>query len=163
MLARQIAVGFGIAVILPLLIHYGVATFYPPPKMQTIVTATIMPPNPTPEERQKYRDEERERQQEQRKQREAYDAAAKDFAHHLVVVSTPLGVAAILIGAYLALHAIGTGLIFGGIFAVTLGYWSYWQYLEDWVRFVSLLVGFAILLFVGYRRIAQTRPSAGPS
>jgi len=31
MLARQIAIGFGIAVIFPLLVYYGVATFYPPP------------------------------------------------------------------------------------------------------------------------------------
>jgi hypothetical protein len=160
MLARQIAVGFGIALIFPLLIYYGVATFYPPPKMQTTVVASIMASNPTPEERQKYRDEDRERQQEQRKQKEAYDAAAKDFAHHLVIVSTPAGVAAIFIGAYLALQAIGTGLIFGGIFTVTCGYWSYWQYLDDWIRFVSLLAGFIILIFVGYRRVAGKGPRA---
>jgi hypothetical protein len=78
-----------------------------------------------------------------------------------VVVATPLGVAAILIGAYLAFHAIGTGLIFGGTFTVTSGYWSYWQYLDNWVPFISLLAGFAILLFVGYRRVAGVNTRVG--
>jgi len=39
---------------------------------------------------------------------------------------------------------------------------NYWQYLEDWIRFVSLLAGFAILVFVGYRRVAPS-PSPGPA
>jgi hypothetical protein len=156
MLARQIAVGFGLAIMFPLLVYYGVSTFYPPPKHNAIVTAeySSLPPNATPEQRTEYEARRRQRQ----KQQDAFDAAARDFARVLVIASTPLGLAAILIGAYLSLHAIGTGLIVGGIFSVTWGYWSYWGYLDDWVRFVSLLLGFAILLFVGYRRIAG--PSA---
>ena len=156
MLARQIAVGFGIAVIFPLLVYYGVATFYPAPKRQAIVAAVMMPPNPTPEERQTFSEKQREREHKQQEQDEAFKNAAKDFARHLVIFSTPLGVAAILIGAYIPLHAIGTGLIFGGIFTVAWGYWSYWFYLDDWVRFVSLLAGFLTLLFVGHRRIVGT-------
>jgi hypothetical protein len=162
MLARQIAVGFGIALIFPLLVYYGVATFHPTPKRQDIVTATLVQAptaNSTPEQ-QKELDEQRQKRHEQQL---AYEAAAKDFARVLVTVSTPLGVAAILIGAYLALHSIGTGLIFGGIFTVAWGYWGYWQYLDDWIRFVSLLAGFAILIFVGYRRIGGVRASTGAS
>lgn len=161
MLGRQIAVAFGVALIFPLLVYYGVATIFPPPKTASVVYASLMlTPNSTPEERQRYDDQ----QKEQQKSREAYQAAAKDFAHRLVLIATPFGVAAILIGAYLSLYFLGTGLIFGGIFTVTWGYWGYWQYLEDWVRFVSLLAGFAILLFVGYRRIAMPQkptPSIG--
>ena len=162
MLARQVAIGFGIAFIFPLLVFYGVATFFHPPKMQSAVVATMMPPNPTPEERQQYIEQQQQRQKEQKQRQEAYNIAAKDFARHLVIISTPLGVAAILIGAYLALHAVGTGLIIGGIFTVAWGYWSYWLYLDDRVRFVSLLVGFIILLFVGYRRVAGTNTRVSP-
>jgi putative Mn2+ efflux pump MntP len=158
MLARQIAVGFGIALIFPLLVYYGAATFYPMPKYQDVVTAALVSPaNPAPEQRKDYE----EQRQKQREQQLAYNAAAKDFARVLVAVSTPLGAAAILVGAYLALESIGTGLIFGGIFTVVWGYWGYWQYLDDWIRFVSLLAGFAILIFVGYRRIAGGRASPG--
>jgi hypothetical protein len=154
MLARQIAIGFGIAVIFPLLVYYGVATIYKPPQMQYAVTALVMPPNPTPEERQKYTQDQQAERQEQQKRQEEYKIAAKDFARHLVIIATPLGIAAIFVGAYLPLYAIGTGLIFSGIFTVGLGYWNYWSFLEDWIRFVSLLAGFLILLFVGYYRVA---------
>ncbi|HML06771.1 MAG TPA: hypothetical protein VK430_01410 [Xanthobacteraceae bacterium] len=161
MLARQIAIGFGIAVIFPLLVYYGVATIYPPPERPGVIAAVLMPPNPTPEERQEYREKERERQQKQKEQEEAYKAAAKDFARHLIVIAAPLGYAAILIGAFLPLYAIGTGLILGGISTVGHGYFAYWQYLDDRVRFVSLLVGFLVLLFVGYYRIAGPNTRAG--
>jgi hypothetical protein len=151
MLARQIAIGFGIAIIFPLLVYYGVSTFHHAPKMQDFYRTTCtFPPGATADER-------KECTEKQRIERETYDNAAKEFARVLVLVSTPLGVAAIFIGAYLPIHAIGTGLILGGIFTVGWGYWGYWQHLEDWIRFVSLLAGFAVLLFVGYRLFATSR------
>jgi uncharacterized membrane protein YphA (DoxX/SURF4 family) len=101
-------------------------------------------------------DERREFNDEQRQRQEAYSDAAREFARILVIVSTPLGLAAILIGTYLTFLSVGTGLIFGGIFTVAWGYWAYWSYLDDWIRFVSLLAGFAILLFVGIRRTTRT-------
>jgi uncharacterized membrane protein YphA (DoxX/SURF4 family) len=156
MLARQIAIGFGIAIIFPLLVYYGVASVYPPPqlKYEAYASAVIAPgPNATPEERQKYAQDLNERQQRQRAQQAEFAEANRDFARYLVVISTPLGVSAILIGAYLPLYAIGTGLIFGGTFTVGSGYWQYWSYLENWVRFASLLAGFVILIFVGYYRV----------
>jgi hypothetical protein len=69
-------------------------------------------------------------------------------------LATPLGVAAILIGAFLSIYAAGTGLIVGGMASVAFGYFGYWQHLDDRVRFVSLLASFAILRFVSYRRMA---------
>jgi hypothetical protein len=143
MLARQIAIGFGIAIIFPLLIHYGVATFHPAPKFES--STTLLAPNATADERKEYSAQQQQRQK-------AYAEAAKEFARILVIVATPLGLAAILIGAYLSFQAIGTGLIVGGILSVSWGYWSYWSYLDDWIRFASLLAGFALLIFVGIRR-----------
>jgi uncharacterized membrane protein YphA (DoxX/SURF4 family) len=147
MLARQIAIGFGIAVIFPLLVFYGVSTFYPAPKYPSDGTGECMLRAATPEDRV-------ECAEKQHVAREAYTAAAREFSWRLLIVATPLGVAAILIGAYLKFYAIGTGLILGGIFTIGLGYWGYWQYFEDWARLVSLLAGFIILLFVGYGRVA---------
>jgi hypothetical protein len=132
MLARQIAIGFGIAVIFPLLVYYGVSSFHPAPRMADFVGNTA-----------------------------AFNAAAKEFSRILIYVATPLGIAAILIGSYTRLNSIGTGLIFGGIVAVALGYANHWASLDDWVRFVSLLAGFAVLLFVGYRQFAGTPAVAG--
>jgi hypothetical protein len=157
MLARHIAIGFGIAVIFPLLVYYGVSTYHPAPKrLDFFETAEVPPYTGTPQERKEYEDKRRKAQQ-------AFNTAAKEFSRVLVIVATPLGVAAILIGAYLPIHGIGIGLILGGIGTVGYGYWSYWEHLEDWARFVSLLAGFAILLFVGYRRLAVRRPNSGTS
>jgi hypothetical protein len=155
MLARQIAIGFGIAIIFPLLLYYGVRTFHPAPVMELTPVAEQFNPQATPDER-------RTNQQKQRDRQEAYTARAKDFARVLIIVSTPLGIAAILIGAYLSNAAIGTGLILGGIFTVAHGYWGYWSYADDWLRFVSLLVGLAVLVFVGHHRIRK-RPEMGSS
>lgn len=146
MLARQIAIGFGIAIIFPLLVYYGVRTVHAPPVWHSIVTAPGFSSAETSSE------EKQANQQKRRGQEQAYAAAAKDFARVLVVVSTPLGIAGILAGAYLANVAIGTGLILGGIFTVAHGYWGYWNYADDWLRFVSLLVALVVLVFVGYRR-----------
>jgi hypothetical protein len=137
MLARQIAIGFGIAIVFPLLVYYGVRTAYSPPKWDTEVYSSPM----TAEDRQR-----------QRERRDAYTARSREFARVLIMASTPLGIAAILIGTFVSLPALGTGLILGGIFTVAHGYWGYWSYADDWLRFVSLLLGFAVLLFVAYRR-----------
>jgi hypothetical protein len=135
-------------------------SIYTPPKLPAYVAAADAPINPTPEERQHYLEQRQAQQQEQNRRYEAYEAAAKVFAGHLIYFATPLGICAIFLGAYLPLYAIGTGLIIGGIFTVGFGYWHYWQYLADWVRFVSLLAGFVILLFVGYYRISGSNTRA---
>lgn len=151
MLARQIVVGFGIAAIFPWLIYYGLSTFYPPPKTQDFYGSAPyqpLPPTATAEERKTFAAE-------QARKREAFSAAANAFARVLFTISTALGVAAILVGAYLRPNSIGAGLILGGISSLALGYWGYAQYLDDWVRFVSLLAGFVALLFVGFRQLAR--------
>ncbi len=153
MLARQIAIGFGIAVIFPLLVFYGVSTFHPAPKYSDYRTTECMMLAVTPEQRV-------ECTRRQRAMLDAHAAANKEFAWRLITVGTPLGLSAILIGAYSSIYEIGTGLILGGIVTVTFGYWSYWQYIADWARLGSLLVGFVILLFLGYRRVREIRSPA---
>ncbi len=147
MLARQIVIGFGIAIIFPLLVYYGVSTFHPAPKLES--SPIQIAPNATADERKESLAQQQQLQQQRQK---TYADAAREFARVLAIASTPLGVAAILIGAYLSFQAIGTGLILGGVLTVAWGYWNYWSYLDDWIRFISLLAGFAILIFVGVRR-----------
>ena len=58
---------------------------------------------------------------------------------------------------------LGTGFMFGGIFAATTGYWFHWSYLEDWVRFVSLLAAMAVLVFVAYRQFSSATEARRPA
>jgi len=151
MLARQLAIGFGIAIIFPLLVYYGVRTFHSPPKWPE---TELSSPQATPEQRQAQQQRERER-------RDRYYAQSRDFARVLIIASTPLGIAAIVIGTVISLPSVGTGLILGGIFAVATGYWGNWHYADDWLRFVSLILGFAVLLFVAYWRWPKATTQSG--
>ena len=53
---------------------------------------------------------------------------------------------------YAALGQDAAGLAFGGMFTVVEGYSGYWDYLDNWVRFVSILAGLCIVVFVGHRQ-----------
>ena len=141
MLAKKIALGFGLAIIFPMMIHYGVSTFSLEPKFESYAKQEEFNKTATPQEKiQKV---------------EARESAQKQFEKHLYMVAVPLGLVAILIGAFSRVQSIGSGLMIGGIFSITDGYINYWSHLEDWMRFLSLLAAFAILLIVGYKKIEK--------
>ncbi|NDD71293.1 hypothetical protein EBZ97_04530 [bacterium] len=141
MLAKKLALGFGLAIIFPMMIHYGVSTFSPEPKFESYAKQEEF--NKTATSQEKIQKE------------EARESAQKQFEKHLYMVAVPLGLVAILVGAFSRVQSIGSGLMIGGIFSITDGYINYWSHLEDWMRFLSLLAAFAILLIVGYKKIEK--------
>lgn len=150
MLAKKFALGFGIAIILPMLVHYGVSTFSPAPKWDNYYD------NYSYQRYDKATPEERVQLDKERKEKDKiWQEKLKIFQRNLFFVSVPVGIACIVIGAIMPIQAIGTGLMFGGIFSLTEGYMFYWSELQDWMRFLSLLVAFIVLIFVGYRRLAK--------
>jgi len=150
MLAKKIALGFGIAIILPMLIHYGVSTFTPRPSWRDYQVDNYY------QEHKNASDLEKTKLEAQRK--ELYEKRRIDeqrFQRHLFFVAVPIGIAAIIIGSIIAIQAVGTGLMFGGIFTLADGYICYWSELPDFMRFISLLVAFVVLIFIGYRKLAK--------
>ncbi len=145
MLARQIAIAFGVAIVFPLLIYYGVSTFSPAPKWNDYHEMVAYTPNQT-------RDEILARQEKQKAETAAWTEANRVFSLRLLCVAAPLGYIAIILGSLRVASGLRSGFMFGGIFAVTIGYWFHWSYVEDWLRFVSLLVALAVLVFVAYRQ-----------
>jgi hypothetical protein len=150
MLAKKIALGFGIAIVLPMLIHYGVATFYPEPRPEDYRMApeTVALAHGSASDQAKF-------EEEQRRTGDALEAAEAQFARRLFAVAVPLGLVALLVGTFLRLQATGTGLMFGGIFAVIDGYFNYWDHLSAGFKFISLLTAFILLIFVGYRKLER--------
>lgn len=150
MLAKKFALGFGIAIILPMLVHYGVSTFSPRPNWRNFYNSDYYQRvrDASPEEKTRL---ENERKEQQKK----IEEASGRFQRHLFFVAVPVGIIAIIIGALISVQAIGTGLMFGGIFTLIDGYCWYWSQLQDWMRFVSLLAAFIILIFIGYRKLAK--------
>ncbi len=156
MLAKKFALGFGIAIILPMLVHYGVSTFSPRPKWQDYQIENYYSRHnrATPEEKVRLEEQREQLQRERQK-------AQKRFQRHLFFVATPIGIAAIIIGSVIAMQAIGTGLMFGGIFTLINGYCWYWSELKDWMRFLSLLAAFVILIFIGYHKLSGQNKRSG--
>ena len=150
MLAKKFALGFGIAIIFPIMIHYGVSTFIPSPKWQERYGGNYYQDysNATPEAKAKI-------DQERKQREENWLAREKRFQGVLFSVAVPLGIAAILIGSLAAIQAVGTGLMFGGIFLLLDGYCNYWSELADSMRFLSLLLAFIVLLYIGYKKLAK--------
>ncbi len=141
MLAKKLALGFGLAIIFPMMIHYGVSTFSPAPKWENHEQREEFNKRATPEEK--------------KQKEEARELAQKQFEKHLYMVAVPLGLVAILVGAFSRVQSIGSGLMIGGIFSITTGYINYWSQLADWMRFLSLMAAFVILLVVGYKKIEK--------
>lgn len=141
MLAKKLALGFGLAIIFPMMIHYGVSTFTPAPKPESYIRQEEFNQRATPEEK--------------KQKEEARESAQQQFEKHLYIVAVPLGLVVILVGAFSRVQSIGSGLMIGGIFSITDGYINYWSQLADWMRFLSLLAAFVILLIVGYKKIEK--------
>jgi hypothetical protein len=139
MIAKKFALAFGIAVIFPAMIHFGVSTFSPEPRWQDYHVTPLIDSNSA----------------EYTKKHAEYRAAEKVFEKHLFAVAVPLGLITVVVGAFLTVPAIGTGLMFGGIFSVCDGYFNHWSELSAQLKFFSLLAAFIVLLVVGYRNLEK--------
>lgn len=158
MLAKKFAIGFGIAVILPCMVYYGVSTFSPKVKWQDYRVEDYHEryKDATKEGKEQLREERKNLEEKKRKHR-------KRFETHLFYVAVPTGIVAIILGSIIAVQSIGAGLIFGGIFTITNGYIHYWSELQDWMRFLSLFVAFVLLIFVGYTKLRVKVDNKGKS
>ena len=141
MLAKKFALAFGIAVVFPAMIHYAVSSFTTEPRWSDYHTAGLGSQHAA----------------EFQIQHAAYRSAEQRFQQRLFFVAVPLGLVTIVVGAFLAIPAIGTGLMFGGIFSVCDGYYNYWSELSSLWKFFSLLAAFIVLLVVGYKKVEKTQ------
>ncbi|MHC4122568.1 MAG: hypothetical protein ACYSSI_03265 [Planctomycetota bacterium] len=148
MLAKKIVLGFGIAMLLPMMVYYGVSTFSPKPEYRDYQIENYREKHDRASTEEKAELEEQKSQL--NKQRREHE---KRFQRHLFFVAAPLGIIAVIAGSIIAVQAIGTGFMLGGIITLSEGYVCYWPHLEDWMRFTSLVIGFIVLVFIGYRKL----------
>jgi hypothetical protein len=145
LLALQLVIGTGVALLFPMLIYYGIATVRQSPKSSDYLGVHApLGTDASDLERQSLDDR---KQQE----RAAWQKAQAGYAKTLFIVMTPCGVAAIFGGYLLGVSAIGTGLLTGGILCAVYGYARYWNALEPWMRFASILASLLMLLFIGVK------------
>ncbi|MGQ4808321.1 hypothetical protein NKDENANG_01703 [Candidatus Entotheonellaceae bacterium PAL068K] len=152
MLAKKFALGFALALILPMMVYYGVSSVSPPPDWEQYMIENY---------HERHERASAEEQQQMEAQKSELNAKLREdsrrFQQHLFFTAVPVGVLAIVIGVFLPVPTVGTGLMFGGILNVCVGYSWYWRELSAVSRFLSLLIAFMILIFVGYKKIERTR------
>lgn len=150
MIAKKFALGFGIAVLFPLTVHYAVKTFSPAPIWEDYEIPHYYErhQNASPDEQLKL-EAQQDEMNKKRRQHEKY------FQKNLFFVTTPLGIIAIIAGSLIVIQAVGSGLMFGGIFCLIDGYVNYWSELPDAMRFASLLAALVVLLVIGFKKFNE--------
>ena len=150
-LIRQFAIVFGITVIFPALIYYGVRACQPLPAVQYTVYVSARLTPTTPEGWKAWEEENRAQQKKRQEDLDAFDKAALPFYRALILVSTLLGTPAILIGSLFKFSSVGTGLVGGGTASLANGYLGYWNHLDDTAQLALLSLLVCLLIFVGYQ------------
>lgn len=87
----------------------------------------------------------------------AHDLEKKQHDRVLFNVGYPAGIAAIILGVFLARRVVGPGLLFGGLLTLTGACYSYWDAMASWLRFGSLVGALALLLALGLWRLGDER------
>ena len=160
MLARKIILGFGFAVLMPMLIHNGLDVFCP----HLDSPAYYRELRKLREREDKASGGEKAQLYAQREQLETtHDAQNARSERIHFFVGAPIGILVTLIGSLIRAQAIGGGLMLGGICTFTGGCAYYWTDLSRPGRFAVLLVAFAVLLWVGYQRLSELKQPAKPS
>ena len=141
--AKQLAIWLAIAALVPLVAYLGTVAVSPPPDAEEFgrVQARLneeLAAAPAAE-----KDKLRAQIDQGQKQ---YADAQRAFTRRMFWVACPLGLIAIVIGVFVPIQAVGSGLMFGGIATLADGCYISWDVLGRWLRFGSL--GFALILVV---------------
>src|SRR5437667_6837122 len=108
---KLFAIGLGIALLLPLAVYTGVSVFSPGPDWGKVYAQDF-------EERRSIATSKQEKQQiarEEKQARQKYEEKEKSHQKLMFYVSFPIGILAVIFGSFLAVKAVGAGLMFGGI------------------------------------------------
>ena len=152
------AIAMGIAILLPMLVIYGVKTFSPAPNWEDYHTRQLYE-EPSPEKITSEKKAERMREQQEASER--METARKQHQMHLFFTAVPVGLIAIIAGTFIRVPALGPGMVFGGVFTLVEGYLFNWQELSDPIKFVSLLIALIVLGITAYRRLGSPTNESG--
>ncbi len=144
-LPRQFAIGVGVAVLLPLVVWYGARLLHPPPDSKAYSRSLS----------------EAKSTQEREHLDQEYEDAQRSYYRDMFWVAYPVGLLALVGGTLLPVKAVGTGFMFGGLFTLAEGCFSYWDRMGDWLRFGSAALALVALVGLGYWKFRPGRPAGG--
>ncbi len=144
---KESIICFGLALLFPLFVFYTTGLFiksFPQPQSYSIPNYTQRIQQATEEE------EKKNLYSHQMQLRNAYIKHLEAHSQAFFFFSLFMGICAITAGMLICGMGVGSGLILGGILTIIQGYFFYWFYLTEALRFLSLLVGLIILFGIGH-------------
>ncbi|MBU2503736.1 MAG: hypothetical protein KJ879_01650, partial [Nanoarchaeota archaeon] len=83
--------------------------------------------------------------------RQEYEGANEIYSRNIFFITLPLGIAVIALGALVfGLEAVGAGLMAGGVGVFLWGIMRFWNFANDWLKFILLLVGLVAVIWLAY-------------
>lgn len=142
--AKNFAIGFAIAVILPCVVHYGVMSFSFAAKYGSCSERQHL-------EQEGVKDPDAPANKAVASALKAeYQKGRGIFNKHLFYIAVPAGIFSVAAGLMIPIPGIGTGFMFGGLLTLLYGFFTYWDDLPVQVRFVSLLFGLILFVVIGW-------------
>ena len=152
---KQIAIWFGVVGLLPLTAWYGTAAYSPPPDSDEYYKSTSRLEEKI-KETQGHAEKEKLRQERDQIENN-YKEGQNLFYRNMFWVAYPVGLFAVVMGMFFPVQPVGSGFVFGGLICLGTGCYSYWDKMQGWHRFVSLLVVLFVLAVLGSWRFWQSR------
>ncbi len=82
---------------------------------------------------------------------DTYNDAREKYSRNIFLIALPLGIVLIAAGAFIfGLEAVGAGLMGGGVGVILWGVGGFWEFAQDWLKFVLSLLGLIILIWLAY-------------
>ena len=170
---KQLVIWIGIVSLLPITSWAGATLMHPRTRMQEINREQ----NRLRDERNALNTREREKAEPEEDLQKKRDRIAKEeerlakedteenrqFNRARFWVAFPVGLITMAAGFFLRPVAVGSGLAFGGLCTLASGCYSFWDDIDDFLRFISLFAVLVILVGIGmtlFRRMENGEKSA---
>lgn len=83
--------------------------------------------------------------------RQDFDDALEKYSRNLFLMTLPIGIILIILGAVVfGLETVGAGMMGGGVGVILYGVGNYWQYSADLLKFILSLVGLIVVIWFSY-------------
>jgi len=155
-LIKQLIVWVALSALLPLTSYSGATLLHSPKRLSDLAAEQQRVQQETYDTNDvAARNKSRDRAESIRKQIEDEQRA---FYRAMFWIGGPIGFCALVVGFFLKVVPVGTGLAFGGLCTLTSGCYSYWNDMGDGLRFGSLLIVLVTILIIGMTKFG--RPAA---
>lgn len=83
--------------------------------------------------------------------RQDYEEVNEKHSKGVFMIAVPLGIIVIILGAVVfGLEAVGAGLMGGGVGIILYGVGGFWEFAQNWLKFVLSLIGLIVIIWFAH-------------